>query len=104
MKPSSVVILGTKYTIEYKDNPAEVDIRRRVSLWGQVDYWACSIRIYDNDRPESEIWETLIHEVLHVIVTSLKIHTLESDEAHDDISLLSLGLSDTLFRNDWMRE
>lgn len=103
MKPSSVIVLGAKYSIEYKDNPADVDHECRESLWGQVDYWTSSIRIYDNGRAESEIWETLLHEVLHIIAHHLKMHRLTDADAHDDLDLLALALRDTLFRNGWIR-
>lgn len=39
VKPQSVTVLGKKYTITYCDKPSEVDIFRRDSMWGQVDFW-----------------------------------------------------------------
>jgi hypothetical protein len=105
MRPTVVNILGVDYRIEYVDNPAEVDIFRRTSLWGQVDYWTRTIRIYANNRPEADIWETLIHEVLHAISESLhiKINGNKLDDTGDAIDLIALGLTDVLFRNDWIR-
>ena len=79
MKPNQGNILGKQYTITYVDNPAEVDIFRRESLWGQLDYWTRSIRIYDLDRNNDDRKQTLLHEVLHGICGGLKLE-LNDDE------------------------
>lgn len=104
IKPLSVNILGTEYTIEYCNKPSEVDIYKRESLWGQIDYWTRTIRIYENDRINSDLWQTLIHEILHGIVVSLKIKELQGKENEDKIDLLALGLTDVLFRNRFLKE
>ena len=44
MKPTNVNILGVDYTIEYTDRPSDVDMYKRESLWGQVDFWTRTIR------------------------------------------------------------
>ena len=104
-KPKSVNILGKTYSIEYCDNPANVDIHKRESLWGQIDYWSRSIRIYDNGRIDGDIFETIIHEVLHGIVGELKIKTIsEAQDEEDVIGLLAVALSDTLRRNKWLND
>lgn len=101
MKPTSVNILGIKYSIEYVDKPSDVDIYKRESLWGQIDYWTRSIRIYDNGRSIEDVFETVLHEVLHGIAESLKLKSLQ-DGGHDDLSLLALALTDVLYRNGWI--
>ncbi len=99
--PNEVNILGVRYKVEYVDNPAEVDIFKRESLWGQIDYWTRSIRIYRSNRCQEDVWESLIHEVLHGIVTALKISVLKDQE--DAVALLALGFTDTLTRNGWLK-
>ena len=105
-KPDRVNILGIEYSIEYVDNPASVDIYKRQSLWGQIDYWTRSIRIYDSgDQPIEDIWQTILHEVLHGIVNHLHLDSLDSKEnkdKHDDLDLMALALTDVLFRNEWI--
>lgn len=100
-KPNKVNILGHEYTIEYKDNPADVDIHKRESLWGQIDYWTRTIRIYEGIKPASDIWHSIMHEVLHGICHDLNL-VLEKKEHHDDLDVLALALTDVLFRNGWM--
>lgn len=101
-RPTSVNILGRVYTIEYTDKPSDVDVFGRKSLWGSVDYWTRSIRILDNGRELSDIWETVIHEVIHGIAEELEIRSLKQDEVEDDIVRLSVALTDTLIRNGWL--
>jgi len=100
--PDSVIILGVRYTIEYADKPSEVDIYKRESLWGQIDYWTRTIRIYDRDTSAEDRWHSIIHEVLHGIITALKIDKLKDGE--DEIDLLAMALMDVMFRNKWLRK
>jgi hypothetical protein len=107
MKPNRLNILGIEYTIEYCDNPSEVDAFKRESLWGQVDYWTRTIRIYDNNRNIEDLWKTIFHEMLHAIAEALKLNIItceDSDkEKHDEIDVLALALTDTLMRNNLLR-
>lgn len=100
-RPKEVNILGIIYQIQYVDNPAEVDMHKRKSLWGQIDYWTRTIRIYSKDRPEEDIWETIIHEVLHGIAEGLHLKSMMDDKNEDELDILSLALADVLFRNNW---
>lgn len=103
-RPSSVIILGITYQIEYHDKPSEVDIFKRSSLWGQIDFWTRTIRIYDNGRSIEDLWKTILHEVLHGIVAELNIKALDGDDREDDIDMLSLALMNVMFNNRWLRE
>lgn len=102
MKPNKVNILGVTYRIEYLDKPSEVDIFKRNSLWGQIDFWTRTIRVYDgSERPIEDVWETIFHEVIHGIAEALKLKPLNDN--HDTLDLLALALTDVLFRNDWIK-
>jgi len=103
MKPDKVNILGVEYSIEYVDNPANVDMYKRESLWGQIDYWTRTIRIYDNGRSPEDVWRALLHEILHGISEPLKLK-LKEEAMHDELDLLSIALTDVLFRNGWIKE
>lgn len=96
-RPTTVNVLGKTYKIKYVDNPADVDLYRRKSLWGQIDYWTRTIRIYDKDRTSEDVFETLIHEITHGIAEPFK---LELEE--ETVALLSIGLADVLIRNNWV--
>ena len=104
MKPEIVNICGVEYTITYCDNPADVDIFKRSSLWGEMDHWTKTIRIYDNGSPIESIWQTLIHEILHGIEEALhlKCFKTEGDKKHHELDSLSIALADTFIRNGWL--
>ncbi|MFA5151031.1 MAG: hypothetical protein WC554_00580 [Clostridia bacterium] len=101
-KPNKVNILGKEYSIEYCDNPADVDIHKRESLWGQCDLWTRTIKVYDNGRKDGDILETIMHEVVHAIAEELKIKQIT--ESEETVELLGIGLADTLARNGWIKQ
>jgi hypothetical protein len=104
IRPDSVEIFGVRYSIEYCRHPSEVDITKRTCSWGQIDFWTRSIRIYDN-KIVQDIWDTILHEVLHGIIEALKIRgRIEEEGTKEDIvRLLALGLQDVMFRNGWIK-
>jgi hypothetical protein len=103
MKPESVNILGTNYKITYCDKPSEVDIFKRDSLWGQLDYWTQTIRIHDNGSGDDKVWQTLIHEILHGIAGPLKLK-LNNEDMHNELDILATALFDVLNRNGWLKQ
>ena len=104
MKPDKVNILGIEYSITYVDKPSDVDIYKRSSMWGQIDYWTRSIRIYDDGkRPIEDIWQAIIHEVLHGIAELLHLKEMMKEDNHDELDLIALALTDVFFRNGWIK-
>lgn len=97
--PTKINILGVEYEIIYVDKPSEVDIYQRQSLWGQIDFWTRTIRIYENGRQVTDLWQSLMHEIIHGISQQLKIEVLNGDANEKYVDLLATGLVDTLFRN-----
>lgn len=96
MKPNSVNILGRDFEIIYKDNPADVDVECRQSLWGQLDSWERKIRVYEKGKSDKEIFEIILHEVVHQLFIDLNLESF-SEEQH---TLLCMALADTLVRNN----
>lgn len=106
MKPDSVNILGKTYKIEYVDKPSDVDIYKRESLWGQIDYWTRTIRVYAHERTSEDVFETLVHEILHGISDELKLPNLgkhNDQKCNDELNILSVALADTFTRNGWIK-
>ena len=102
--PESVNILGIVYTSEYVAKPYEVDIFKRDSLSGQLDYWTRTIRIFDDGkRQHADTWQTIMHEVLHGLANALDLDSLDQndEEKHKELDRLALGLVDVLMRNNW---
>lgn len=107
MRPTKVNILGKVYSITYVEKPSDVDIHHEESLWGQVDFWTRTIRIFDRDRSDEDLWHTLLHEIIHAIAEELHLPNLanwKDDKTHDELDLLALALTDILFRNDWLKK
>lgn len=102
-RPDEINILGIPYTVQYVENPSEVDIFKRESLFGQVDYWTRTIRVYDNGRPVQDLWQTILHEVLHGIAESLHLKALGDGANHDELDVLSLALVDVFVSNGWLK-
>jgi hypothetical protein len=101
-KPTEVNILGVIYSIQYVDNPTDVDMYKRQALWGQIDFWTRTIRIYDAGRKIEDIFQSIIHEVLHGICVDLHLKTFNDETNHDDLDVLALALVDMLIRNGWV--
>lgn len=95
--PSEIKIFDTVYTIEYVDKPSDVDINKREALWGQIDYWTQSIRIYNNGQSLSSVWQTIWHEILHGICEKLKLKELNKDE--DKIDMLAMAINSVIHDN-----
>lgn len=107
MRPKKVNILGKEYRIIYCKKPSDVDIHQRESLWGQIDYWTRTIRIFDDGkRTETDIFHTVIHEILHGIISDLNLSSLDTGnkKQHDEIDSLALALADIFTRNKWLKE
>lgn len=101
--PTNINILGKNYTVTYVEKPSEVDIFKRESLWGQIDYWTRSIRIYKNPvAPPEEAFHTLIHETLHGIAQELHLK-LNDKENHDELDIFGLAICDVLTRNNFIQ-
>lgn len=101
-RPTSINILGVEYKVQYTDKPSDVDIFKRESLWGQIDYWTRTIRVYNGEStPVQDLWHTIIHEVLHGIAVHLHINEKFNDD-DDLVDLVALALVDVLVRNGWM--
>jgi hypothetical protein len=100
---NAVDILGLRYRITYVNSPSDVDINKHTSFWGQIDYWTRTIRIYQKGRSERDIFETLMHEVLHGIAERLNLKSLEysveKSDIHSDLDLLSIAITDVLCAN-----
>jgi len=103
--PAQIKMLDIVYAVSYVDKPSDVDSQKRQSLFGQVDYWTRSIRVYANDRSESDIRQTLWHELIHALCEKLHIETKE-DKLMDDeqaIDLLATGINTLLQDNPKLR-
>ena len=104
--PSEVKILDVVYSIEYIEKPSDVDIFKRKSLWGQIDFWTRTIRIYDNGRQASDVWQTIWHEVLHGLCEKLDVDSEKGKLSENEkaVDLLATGINSVLIDNGWVEK
>ena len=104
--PATIKVLDVVYKNEYVNNVSEVDIFKRSTMWGQCDYWTRSIRIFASGLSESDIRQTLWHELLHALCEKLHIKAKEGDLRDDEtaIDLLATGINSLLLENPQLRE
>jgi hypothetical protein len=82
-----------------------VDVFKRQSCWGQIDYWTHSIRIFDDQQTQTDesVLHILLHEILHGITTALKIDLNKENDEETVIDVLALALADVLARNGMIK-
>ena len=98
--PSSIVICGSEYKVVYCDKPTDVDPLGRKPYWGMVDPWAATITVYRGERKTFDVWETILHEIIHALTSALH---MEGDVTKEDnVDLLAMGMLDTFVRNGWV--
>lgn len=107
-RPVTIKILNAEYQISYEAKPSDVDIFKRESAWGQIDFWTRTIRIYDNKTTTADILHTLLHEILHGLVEALHIELLSKSDTQKEnekiIDLLAVGLTSVFLDNKLLRE
>lgn len=101
--PSKIKILDQIFDIIYVEKISEVDGEGIKSVLGQADLIDHKIRIY---KPKgysgSEVWNTIFHEMIHVICEVLKIEEIiEKDDKSQEriVNLLATGLNTTMIDN-----
>jgi len=97
--PDEINIIGKVYSVIYVDNPSDVDVHKRESLWGQIDYWTSTIRIYKSDRSNESIMQTLMHEIIHGVASLLHMK-LDADDMENEVDILASAITDTIIRNN----
>ena len=92
--PDELNILGIKYSIIYYDRAADVEYMR-----GRVDHLERKIKVYRDERSNQDVFQTILHEVLHIIGEELMIDELINENKEKNIQLIAIALSDMLIRN-----
>jgi hypothetical protein len=99
------IYLGSEYKVIMCDNTADVDINQRENLFGQVDVWTCTIRLY-KQRPYRDLRKTWMHEVIGHLVLEDHLNSDRVQPTDHEIDVMVDVMYDTLERNglladDW---
>ncbi len=101
--PTSVVVKGHTYKIEYVDTHQEVDADFEDRLWlGQC---ADGVLRILNQREHFDVMDTLIHEIMHAVFNRnrlLKASLKSSDLEEPFIDALASELAVLLSENGWL--
>jgi hypothetical protein len=92
--PTNISILSIPHTIVLQEEPI---ICGDASYQGVTDLAVCTITISVGGRPYESILETLLHEVLHIIVYRMHVRI---DREESVINVLASGLLQFLISND----
>lgn len=97
--PKEIELFGIPYEIEYCESTIDVDLNKRESLLGNIDFRNKKIRIHAKDKCPEAVWYILWHELVHGIIDTLriKVNSSESDE-EDIVDLLALGINSIILR------
>lgn len=101
-RPKKLNVLGFEYAVEYHADQSAVDWKRRESLWGQVDFQTSTIRIFDDgSRPDAEVWQTVWHEIGHVIfyICGRTFNTNETPDEEMVVDQFASGVVSVLRNN-----
>lgn len=98
--PTLIELFSKKYTIEYFDDLSLIDDRNKDCL-GYVDFISCTIKIFYKKGFTDYIgvWQTLFHEVLHIIKRELNIELKEGNE-ENIVDTFALGIIHFLINNN----
>ena len=108
MKPEILNIMGVPFKIIYCKNAIDVDPAKDIELLGNSSIKKQEIRIFEGNSPEF-MWQTIIHEVLHMIGDMTKMNILNTttssawEQNHKDLECLANILSDFLIRNELIK-
>ena len=69
--PKKLIILSVEWDILYFDKQIEVDEDREEHLFGQVVFENNTIRIFRGKRKKENIFESIFHEWVHIILIQL---------------------------------
>lgn len=109
--PKKLNIMGKIYKVQYVHDMVQVDVDKRCALWGQVDYYSRTIRIWKGNkkwpRQKADMLETLLHEIIHALLQDNKLVMnlikLEDKNKEEFVDNMANLLSDTLLRNDLIK-
>ncbi len=100
----TINILSTEYKVMLCKDIKEVDPANKCDLdtqaFGTIDYINREIRVWDCEN-KSEVFKTLLHEIIHGALNSLALNKINEDEIF--IEQLTNIIADTLIRNNLVK-
>jgi hypothetical protein len=103
-RPDTLNIMGIPFKAIYCKDIADVAPDKRSIIFGYSSLENATIRVFDGNGIEFT-YQTLLHEVLHMIGDLTKLNMLETsnEQNHKELECLSNVLADFLFRNNLIK-
>ncbi len=107
MFPTKIKILDQIFKIYYSDKLSQIDGDGIKQAYGQTDFHSKTMRIFrPKDFSTAEVWNTIIHEAVHVIFETFKITEGDeklSQEVYQEkvIHLLATGINTMMIDNNF---
>lgn len=100
--PTKIKIFDQMYRISYIERGVDTDEAGQTACCGQTNFHAHTMRIYKPPvYSAAEIWNTIIHEALHVIIEALKIEDFGEEKNEERlIHLLATGINTMMIDNN----
>lgn len=110
MFPTKIKILDQIFKISYLDKLSEIDGDGIKQVYGQTDFHNKTMRIFcPKNFSTAEVWNTIMHEAIHVIFETFKIAECDeklSQDAYQEkvIHLLATGINTIMIDNNFYRQ
>jgi len=100
IRPKTISILGKNFKIVYVKHPKDVNLNDPdAEDWGRIIFSKREIRVYDGEEvAESDVLDTVIHEITHGICSELGI-----DLSEKDTQAFASVFTDTMIRNKYIK-
>jgi hypothetical protein len=98
--PKKLIILSVEWDILYFDRQVDVDEDKEEHLFGQTVYEKAAIRVFRGKRKKEQIFETIFHEWVHIILLQLDYrYAFTRTDEERFVHAFSNALNDLFWRN-----
>ena len=99
--PETINIMGVPFKVVYFKEISDVAPDKRSICFGHCELEKQEIRVWSGGAIEFT-WQTLIHEMLHMIgdLTKISILSMDNIQKHNELDCLANVLTDVLIRNN----
>jgi len=94
--PSSIKISSVEWRIEYVNDEKSVNPDGDRILWGHVCWRDVTIRIFAGLRGNSAIWQTIWHEIFHILIHYFQLGVKDTEAFCEK---MGVGMNDIYQQN-----
>jgi len=100
--PKKIKAIGSTYNVAYHKSLSDVDISKQTPSWGQFNPAGSEIRVFRNGQCRQDTWDTIWHEIFHIIEEKFCIEEIRDHKRREQIiGRLATGVNAILWDNKW---